>query len=236
MTCWAEPAFAEERIDSPVAATRPDRPPQTTIRRRLPGARFSNLVYGKDTPTVARPNMPTGSHPREDLVAFTSATSSAKSCWRWYGDFFYADMKRNYEELFVAGRTTRRRSGLSAAPEVRSGASPGREKRTVNRRCFSLGQLAPSCGQGRSCARNHVRYPGRGFSSRLSGASAQLGYATASGAGMAAAYDHPRPVLRSAAARNRDHHRSLAVVREEVDRIRATSWRPGAETAKRPVF
>jgi len=80
MTCWRA-RLPPERIDPrQVAATRPDRP-RKRRSEAIAGREFSNLVYGKDNPTVADRICHWLASSGKNLVAFHQRYFFRRTSW-----------------------------------------------------------------------------------------------------------------------------------------------------------
>jgi zinc protease len=223
----AEPAFRQERIDLAKSQLRDQIARRNDDPEAIAGREFSNLVYGKDTPYGCQTEYATLARiQREDLVAFHQRYFfPANILLAVYGDFSTPDMKRKLEELF--GGWNDHQAPVPAFPAVRDVPQPGvflAVKEDVNQTVFSLGQLGGLLRDKDDPALEIMSdILGGGFSSRLfRRVRTQLGYAYGIGAEWAAAYDHPGLFEISGSTKSATTTEALAVVREEVDRIRAT--------------
>ncbi|HEY1207522.1 MAG: pitrilysin family protein [Bryobacteraceae bacterium] len=222
-----EPAFRQERIDLAQSQLRDQIARRNDDPEAIGGREFNNIVYGKDTPygwqieyaTLARIH-------RDDLVGFYQRYFfPANILLAVYGDFSTPAMKRKLEELF--GGWNDRQAPVPPFPAVREVPHPGvflAVKEDVNQTVFSAGQLGGILRDKNDPALEIMAdILGGGFSSRLfKRVRTQLGYAYGIGADWAAGYDHPGLFEITGSTKSGTTTETIEVVREEVDRIRAS--------------
>jgi zinc protease len=222
-----EPAFRQERIDLAQSQLRDQIARRNDDPEAIAGREFANIVYGKDTPygcqieyaTLARIR-------RDDLVAFHQRYFfPANILLAIHGDFSTPAMKRKLEELF--GGWNERQPPVSPFPAVREAPHPGvflAVKEDVNQTVFSVGQLGGLLEDKNDPALEIMAdILGGGFSSRLfKRVRTQLGFAYGIDAEWAAGYDHPGLFEVAGSTKSGTTAEAIEVVREEVDRIRAS--------------
>ena len=222
-----QPAFRQERLDLAKSQLRDEIARRNDDPEAVAGREFTNIVYGKDTPygceieyaTLARIQ-------REDLAAFHRRYFfPANILLAVYGDFSTPVMKRKLEEMF--GGWSDSQPPVPPFPAVRDVPRPGvylAVKEDVNQTVFSLGQLGGILRDKNDPALEIMAdILGGGFSSRLfKHVRTQLGYAYGIGAEWAAAYDHPGLFEIEGSTKSGTTTETIDVVRQEVDRIRAS--------------
>jgi zinc protease len=222
-----EPAFRQERIDLGKSQLRDQIARRNDDPEAIAGREFANIVYGKDTPygwqieyaTLARLQ-------RDDLVAFHRRYFfPANILLAVYGDFSTPAMKQKLEALF--GGWNDSQAPVPPFPAVREAPRPGvflALKEDVNQTVFSVGQLGGVLRDKDDPALEIMAdILGGGFSSRLfKRVRTQLGYAYGIDADWTAAYDHPGLFEIAGSTKSGTTTETIEVVREEVDRIRAS--------------
>ncbi len=233
-----QPAFRQERIDLAQSQLRDQIARRNDDPEAISGREFANTVYGKDTPygwqieyaTLARIH-------RDDLVAFYKRYFfPANIMLAVIGDFSAPDMRRKLEGLF--GGWNDRQAPVPPFPAVKQAPHPGvflAVKDDVNQTVFTLGELGGVLRDKDEPALEIMAdILGGGFSSRLfKRVRTQLGYAYGIGSEWAAAYDHPGLFEIGGSTKSGTTTEAIAVVREEVARIRSEEVTPQElETAK----
>lgn len=222
-----EPAFRQERFDLAKSQLRDEIARRNDDPEAVAGREFTNIVYGRDTPYGCQIEYATLARiQREDLVAFHGRYFfPANILLAVYGDFSTPAMKQKLEALF--GGWNARQDPVPPFPAVRDVPRPGvylAVKEDVNQTVFSLGQLGGVLRDKNDPALEIMAdILGGGFSSRLfKRVRTQLGYAYGIDAEWAAAYDHPGLFEIEGSTKSRTTTETIEVVRQEVDRIRAS--------------
>ncbi len=221
------PAFRQERIDLAKSQIRDQIARRNDDPEAIAGREFNNIVYGKDTPYGCQIEYATLARiQRDDLMAFCRRYFfPANVLLTVYGDFSTPAMKQQLEALFGGWNDVQ--APVPPFPAVREKPRPGvflAVKEDVNQTVFSVGQLGGLLRDKDNPALEIMAdILGGGFSSRLfKRVRTQLGYAYGIDAEWAAAYDHPGLFEITGSTKSGTTAETIAVVREEVDRMRTS--------------
>lgn len=192
---------------------------------------FASLIYGKDTPYGWNIEYETLDRiSRDDLIAFYKRYYfPANIRLAIYGDFSTADLKAQLEKLFADW--TYQQPEVPPFPPVTAKPAPGiylAEKEDVTQTFFEVGQLGGLLkDKDYPALQVAADILGSGFTSRLmQKVRTQLGYAYSIGAGWDANYDHPGFFEISGSTKSQSTEETLAVIRQEVERMRAAEVTP----------
>ena len=232
------PEFRQARLDLALTQMRSEIARRNDDADAIAAREFTDTVYGKDTPYGWQVEYATLDRiHRDDLVAFYDRYFFPGNVMlAVYGDFASADMKSKLEGLFASW--TVERPPVPAFPTVQRKPRPGvflATKEDVNQSVFYLGHLGGELRDPDDPALEIMAdILGGGFSSRLfKRVRTSLGYAYGIGADWAADYDHPGVFEITGSTKSQTTADALAVVREEVERIRKTEVSDAElETAK----
>ncbi|MGH9665450.1 MAG: M16 family metallopeptidase [Bryobacteraceae bacterium] len=219
------PAFRQDKLDLAETQMRGGIARRNDDAGGILGREFESIVYGRNTPygwDIEYSDV--DNIHRSDLLAFYKRYFfPANIMLAVYGDFSAPAMKEKLEKLFAAW--TYSQPSVPPFPPVTAKPAPGiylAAKTDVTQTFFSVGELG---GELRDkdfpALQVAADILGSGFTSRLvDRVRTRLGYAYSINASWAANYDHPGTFRISGSTKSATAADTLAIVREEVEKMR----------------